>query len=181
VERLQVVLRAGPPRKPRSSPAARPIAAVAPDLIRRLAKRVRKDGRALSKMSEDAALHALRIRCKRFRYACEFFAELYGKPAATFILRVKKLQTLLGEHQDAVVAQGMLDEFARTVRAPRAEGRSLALAFGQLIAHEIRRAARTRRRFFFAWKKFDRKKTRRPLKAALDRVASRVQPARAGS
>jgi len=177
--RVGAFLKAGPPRKPRRSPAGRPIATVAPGLIRRLMKRVRKEGRSLDERSEDGELHALRIRCKRLRYACEFFAELYGKPAQTFVRRVKRLQTILGEHQDAVLAQQTLDTFARTVRAPRAEAHSASLAAGQLIAHEIRRAARTRRRFVSAWKKYDRKRTGRPLEAALDRVESRVQGKRA--
>ena len=170
VERCRRFFAAGPPASPGTPLAAQPALAAAPQLIRRQMKRVRKGGRALSHASSDADLHALRIRCKRLRYAGEFFTDLYGPAAARYALRVREVQTILGDHQDAVVAQGLLDEFARTIRAPRNELSALHLAFGQLIGLEARRAAEKRSEFFAAWKKFARRKVRRPF---LKRLAKR--------
>ena len=46
---------------------------------------------------EPAALHAIRIRAKRLRYAAEIFAPLYpGKPTNRFIRRLGRLQDRLG-------------------------------------------------------------------------------------
>lgn len=55
--------------------------------------------------------HALRIDCKRLRYALEFFAPLFGDDAPALIKQVIALQELLGATQDAHVAEGLIVEF----------------------------------------------------------------------
>src|SRR5690606_3507983 len=55
-----------------------------------------------------ARLHALRIVCKRLRYAVEFFREALGPEAKILINQVVGMQDHLGELQDAVVASGIL-------------------------------------------------------------------------
>lgn len=56
-------------------------------------------------------LHALRIDCKRFRYALEFLREPLGKPANKLIDRVTVAQDHLGELHDAEVAAHLLRQF----------------------------------------------------------------------
>ena len=63
-------------------------------------KRLRKAVGALAADSPDEELHAARIRVKRARYA----AELQGDES--YVQAAKRLQDILGEHQDAVVAIG---------------------------------------------------------------------------
>ena len=58
-----------------------------------------------------ARLHALRIVCKRLRYAVEFFREALGPEAKILINQVVGMQDHLGELQDAVVASGILRDF----------------------------------------------------------------------
>lgn len=58
-----------------------------------------------------AAYHALRIECKGLRYALEFFREVLGEETAALIKQVTALQDLLGELQDACVAEGLLADF----------------------------------------------------------------------
>ena len=96
-------------------------------------KRLRKAVDALAADSPDEELHAARIRVKRARYA----AELQGdKP---YVQAAKRLQDILGEHQDAVVAIGKLRDLAG--RMPDA-----AVAAGRLIEREHERARRSRER-----------------------------------
>jgi CHAD domain-containing protein len=53
----------------------------------------------------DAQLHEVRILAKRSRYAAEATAPLLGPPMARFANAVSELQTVLGDHQDTVVAE----------------------------------------------------------------------------
>jgi CHAD domain-containing protein len=60
--------------------------------------------------------HALRIECKGLRYALEFFRDLLGDEAPALIRQVTAMQDLLGELQDAHVAETLLTEFLREQR-----------------------------------------------------------------
>ncbi|NEB75873.1 CHAD domain-containing protein, partial [Streptomyces sp. SID14478] len=56
----------------------------------------------------DLALHEARKAAKRARYAGEAARPALGKPAKKFAKRMKRVQSLLGEHQDSVVAREAL-------------------------------------------------------------------------
>lgn len=102
--------------------------------------RLRKAVRALSPDSPDEQLHEARIKVKRARYA----AELLG--SAAYVKAAKALQDVLGEHQDAVVAEQRLRSLAE--RQPAG-----AIAAGRLIERERSRAARGRAEWGPAWKR----------------------------
>ncbi len=55
-----------------------------------------------------ATIHALRIDCKYLRYSLEFVRHLLGSEGEALIERLKALQELLGDLNDAVVAQQMV-------------------------------------------------------------------------
>ena len=74
----------------------------------KLAKRVAKLGDDPS----DARLHEVRIRTKRARYAAEACTPAVGKPARAFAQAAARLQDVLGELHDAVVAADWLDAWA---------------------------------------------------------------------
>jgi CHAD domain-containing protein len=59
----------------------------------------------------DAALHDARRAYKRARYAVELVEPLVGPRAGKLAKRLAHLQDVLGDHQDAVVAAGLLAEF----------------------------------------------------------------------
>ena len=65
---------------------------------------VLRRGREITSASSDESLHALRIRCKRLRYLLEFFRPAYGELLKAETTRLKELQDVLGEFQDACVA-----------------------------------------------------------------------------
>lgn len=73
--------------------------------LRRWHKRIAADGHAFDELDEPA-LHALRKRVKRQRYALEFFAPLLPrKPAARHLQALSAAQQALGEINDLVVAR----------------------------------------------------------------------------
>jgi CHAD domain-containing protein len=60
---------------------------------------------------DEKRRHALRIRIRRLRYACEFFAPFFARAqCAAYLKRVKALQDLLGELNDIVVARRLLKD-----------------------------------------------------------------------
>jgi len=167
VERLGRFLAAGPPKRPCGDVAREPVTRVAPQVIRKRLRCLLADGRALTPDSTDEELHALRIRCKRLRYACEFFADLYGSAAVEFAARLTGLQDILGAHQDACVAQETLERYALGLPARSVSDRRAGLSLGRLAAHHAWTALRTRTEFFKAWRRFDKKKLRAPLRKRL--------------
>jgi CHAD domain-containing protein len=87
-----------------------------------LAGYVRAAERSLSKRlskahadSQDEKLHSARKAGKRLRYAAEAARPVLGKQAGDLATYAEHLQTVLGEHQDAVVAQEVLLRIAEQV------------------------------------------------------------------
>jgi CHAD domain-containing protein len=113
-------------------------------------RKLRKRGRGLAAM-EDRRLHKTRIRVKRARYATELVERSLGKDAKRLISAAKKLQDVLGEYQDAVVARPRLVELARL--APDADCAVLA---GRLIEVKEQRKRRARRELPKAWRRVKR-------------------------
>ncbi len=130
---------------PRVSGSEEPLDALARHEVRKLLRRAAKvDGK-----EGDVELHALRIRAKRGRYAAEL---LDGKSAARFVEQAKELQDLLGEYQDAVVAE------ERLRRLPKdGDDRAAVLVVGRLVERE----------------RVTKRRARTELPGVLDRVARR--------
>ena len=85
-------------------------------------KKLAKAVKALDDPPPDEELHAVRIRAKRCRYAVEAVAPVVGKEAKRIASAVAGLQGVLGDHQDAVVAEGWLREAARGAGRVQAGG-----------------------------------------------------------
>ncbi|HET6170968.1 MAG TPA: CYTH and CHAD domain-containing protein [Gaiellales bacterium] len=81
-------------------------------IVRRAAQRVRCKLPTVSPSAGDKQLHELRIAAKRARYAAELASGAEGRPARRVAKRATDLQTILGEHQDAVIAEQHLQELA---------------------------------------------------------------------
>ena len=67
---------------------------------------------ALGGDPSDAKLHEVRILAKRSRYAAEATAPLLGPRAVRFAAAVADVQTVLGDHQDTVLAEEWLHRAA---------------------------------------------------------------------
>jgi CHAD domain-containing protein len=99
-------------------------------LARDAFRRLRRDAEALHAAPSDEELHQLRIQAKRARYAAEL-AALGGASSATRAVdALKRVQDVIGEHQDAVVAEERLRALARA---------RTAVAAGRLIERERER------------------------------------------
>jgi CHAD domain-containing protein len=97
-------------------------------IARRRFKKLRKDVAALPATPSDEALHAIRVRVKRARYAAELARDLVGRPVKRFVREAGRVQDILGEHQDAAVAEAWLRRQLRADRvSPAVIRRLLAL------------------------------------------------------
>jgi CHAD domain-containing protein/adenylate cyclase class IV len=94
-------------------------------------RRLEKAAAAIPEEPSDDELHALRIHAKRARYTAELAALTGRKRVVRYLEAVVAAQDLIGEHQDAVVAE----ERVRALASP-----DRALAAGRLI--ELERSRR---------------------------------------
>ncbi|MET9556381.1 CYTH and CHAD domain-containing protein [Streptomyces sp. NPDC006645] len=97
----------------------------------------------------DLALHDARKAAKRARYAADAAVPALGKPAKRFSKRMKAVQTVLGDHQDSVVARDALRALAIQAHAA---GES-AFTWGLLYGEEEARAADRERELPRVWRK----------------------------
>lgn len=97
----------------------------------------------------DVALHEARKAAKRARYAAEAAAPALGKPAKRLAKAVKAVQTLLGDHQDSVVAR----EAVRGIAVQAAGAGESAFTWGVLYAREEALAERRQRELPDIWAK----------------------------
>ncbi|MBB1255541.1 CYTH and CHAD domain-containing protein [Streptomyces sp. OF3] len=114
----------------------------------RLATRMDQVLRSPEGPERDGAAHAARKAAKRLRYAAETAQLAHGKTAARYARRVRRLQDLLGAHQDAVVTRAALRELAAEADAA---GES-SFAYGVLYGREERAAADTLAALPDAWR-----------------------------
>jgi CHAD domain-containing protein len=76
-----------------------------PELVGRPWQRVQRRVHKAGRKPSDTQLHQIRIASKQLRYAAEAAEPVIGKAAARTARRAKDLQTLLGDHHDAVAAE----------------------------------------------------------------------------
>jgi CHAD domain-containing protein len=138
-------------RTPHTLPeAGAPAAKVLPRLVRTPWRQLRREVRALAADPPDDALHRVRIRAKRARYAAEAARPVVGKRAGRLAERIAGVQGVLGDHQDAAVAEAWL----------RAHSRGAALVAGELVAAQRAERVALRAAFPAAWKRAEEKKLR---------------------
>jgi CHAD domain-containing protein len=127
---------------PLTAAAGKPAAAIAGSLVAGPWEKLRKAVKALSRNPSDAQLHRIRILAKRARYAAQAI-EPAVEPAHAFALAAAELQTVLGDHQDAVTTETWL-------AAAPTMGRQAFVA-GQLAGLERAVAMEKRGRWREAW------------------------------
>jgi len=81
--------------------------------IRRLHRKILKHIEKEEKHSDPKHIHKIRIGFKKLRYLLEEFEEIFGKKRVErYILEGKKLQTLLGDYNDAITQIALLKSYA---------------------------------------------------------------------
>lgn len=108
----------------------------------------------------DVALHEARKAAKRLRYATEAIRPTLDKPAKRLQRRLKRVQQLLGDHQDTVVSRPVLRELAGQAHLDGGNG----FTYGLMHAVEADRAAQAERRLPATWHKMRKRKNTAWLK-----------------
>ena len=133
----------GPLPGPQAAAPARDVLPAAVErAYRQTRKRMRRARRAPRGQARDLALHQARKSAKRARYAAEAASPAIGKPARKFAGQMKKVQTVIGDHQDTVIAR----QAARDLGIGAHLAGENAFTYGLLYEHERYQAARLRRR-----------------------------------
>ena len=125
--------------------------AVLVDLVKRPWRHLGRAVAALPDDPPDEALHRVRIKAKRARYAIEAAGPAIGRDARRLASAVAEVQEVLGAHQDSNVAEAWL-------RDASAELPATGVAAGMLIGFEWADRRRTADAFARAWRRATRPK-----------------------
>jgi CHAD domain-containing protein len=124
------------------------------DLVRKEARRLRKAVGQAGDDPADQVLHELRIRGKRVRYTGEFALPALrgtprGKAVKQLLVATAQLQEVLGDHQDACVAEHRIRELLDGLgELPDAH---VVFTAGRLVERERGRATQKRAQWPGAW------------------------------
>lgn len=127
-----------------------PVSDVARPLLNLLWLSARDGGRNLA-LLDRRALHALRIRIKKLRYGCEFFASLFRDHDANPLLRLlRELQDQLGHIQDVTATAALLHRIAGKKHA-----RAIERAGGIIAGWQASAEQATREQLDRTWAEFE--------------------------
>lgn len=139
--------------------AERPARRELPKDVARAWRRTTKRMRAADAMpagdGRDHALHQARKAARRLRYAVEVAIPSRGKPAKRLKRRLRKLHSLLGDHQDAVVTRPVIRELAAQAHVEGGNG----FTHGVLYGLETNRTQEAERRLPDVWRRVSRRKS----------------------
>jgi CHAD domain-containing protein len=147
-----------PPRGPQAGAPARD---VLPSAVRKAYRqadrRMHRARQAPVGEARDVALHEARKSARRARYAAEAARPASGKPARTFARQMKKVQSVIGDHQDTVIAR----QASRDLGIGAHLAGENAFTYGLLHEHEHDQAERLQPRVRSVWKKASRPRYRK--------------------
>ncbi len=110
--------------------------------------RLEKAAKALRPDISDDDLHGIRVRGKRARYSTELAAPLARSGSAKVITRAKRFQDVIGDHQDAVVAEEKLRALTVQLKDPPS-----AFVAGLLVERQRERRREARAAVPDAWQR----------------------------
>jgi CHAD domain-containing protein len=110
-------------------------------------RKLRKAVRAFKDDSSDEQMHRVRRLGKRARYAAELVEATDGKKVSKYLSKSKKVQDILGEHQDAAVAEAKARDHLSKI-----SGQAGAFALGRLVEIQVARKRAARTDFPDAWR-----------------------------
>jgi CHAD domain-containing protein len=148
----------------RDGAAAKPAKDVLPKLIGRRYRKLAARAHHATEVAggeQDEALHSTRKAAKQLRYAAEAVIPAFGSDAKGLAKSAEEVQEVLGEHQDGVVAAGVLRRMALVAQSHADES---AFTFGLLVGVEQARAEAARREFDRAWRRSSAKHHLRRLR-----------------
>jgi CHAD domain-containing protein len=149
---------AGPARGPLAGGPAREVLPAAVRRAYRQAKRRMRTARHTPDgPARDAALHQVRKSARRTRYAAEAATPAIGKKAQKLAKQMKHVQSVLGDHHDAVLAR----QAARDLGIGAHLAGENAFTYGLLHERELHHAERLQTRASKVWRDASRPKHRR--------------------
>ncbi|MFI7338108.1 CHAD domain-containing protein [Streptomyces sp. NPDC050085] len=131
LESLDALLAAPPLKAAAGRPAADVLKKAALKDHARLAARIEHALALEPGADRDLAMHEARKSAKRARYAGEAAVPALGRSAKEFAKRMKGVQSLLGDHQDSVVAREALRDLAVQAHAAGESAFTWGLLYGQ--------------------------------------------------
>ena len=147
LDALDELIAAPPLTAAASSPARSVLPAEVRLAYRRTARRMRQARHTPPGRDRDVAYHEARKAAKRARYAGEAVSPALGKPARRFTAQMKQVQTLLGDHQDAIVARGVDRDLAISAHLAGEN----AFSYGLLYERETELAERLKQQANQVW------------------------------
>lgn len=129
---------------PVTTAAFQPCSVALPPLLRRTWRRLSRSIAALDLDGPSAPWHEARIKAKRARYSAEALEEVFGRSMRKLADALAEVTEVLGDHQDAHVAQTLLRELASQSAVDGTTGLSLGLlhAFETTVEFEDRQRFR---------------------------------------
>jgi CHAD domain-containing protein len=148
-----------PPAEAATEAADEILAQAVSRAFRRTKRRMNRATLAPAGADRDVALHEARKAAKRARYAAEAAEPAVGQQARRFAKRMKAVQSVLGDHQDAVTARTV----ARRIGLEAHLAGENAFTFGLLNERAHRDAQEYQRQARPVWKRAARRRARRWL------------------
>ena len=145
-----------PPGPQAAAPARDVLPAAVHRAYRQARKRMRRAMHTPSGEAREVALHEARKSARRARYAAEAARPAVGKPAGKFAKQMKKVQSVIGDHQDTVLAR----HAARDLGIGAHLAGENAFTYGLLHECEFHQAERLRAEARQVWKRASRPRYR---------------------
>jgi len=127
--------------------ANEPAREVLPQLVAKSWRRLNRSVKLLELEGPSEEWHQARIAAKRARYAAGAVIPVFGEPADQLESALSLVTDVLGEHQDACVAQDVIREIAAQPSVDGATG----FALGLLHEHEFEEEIHNRIQFREVW------------------------------
>ena len=140
--------------------ARRALPAAVARSYRKTRRRMRTALKVPAGAPREVALHDARKAAKQARYAAEAVAPVLGRDAARFGKRMKKLQTVLGDHQDTVVGR----QLARRLGVSAQLAGESAFSYGLFYGRDACEGARLQATAANVWREASRGRYRRWLR-----------------
>ena len=136
-----------------ATPGAEVLPAAARLALRQADRRMHRAWHAPPGRARNEALHRARKSARRARYAAEAMSPAIGGKASRFAKRMKRVQSVLGEHQDSVIARAVARDLGLGAHLAGENAFSYGLLYERDACDGERFQARARR----VWKKASRK------------------------
>ncbi len=113
-----------------------------------------RQGKKLKPIAQDSEFHSLRIKVKKLRYSLEFFSPIFDQESYEKILTsLKRVQTILGDHQDLVVQRAFINSLLKEPQFQEKEMQKALRSLEKALKKEQKESKKRFRKTFGKFKK----------------------------